>query len=95
MQRPSRYLIVALAGFGLLMSVQAQAVTTDLEREALFDLPQQPLEKALLGFSEQAHVQLLTSSANIPDQIAGGVSGRMRIRRALTNCCMEPACATR
>ena len=83
MQRPYRHWMAALAGFALLMSVQAQAITTDLEREALFDLPQQLLEKALLGFSEQAHVQLLTSSANIPDQIAGGVSGRMRIRRAL------------
>ncbi len=83
MQRPYRHWMAALTGFALLMSVQAQAITTDLEREALFDLPQQPLEKALLGFSEQAHVQLLTSSANIPDQIAGGVSGRMRIRRAL------------
>lgn len=83
MQSPSRFWVAALAGIALLVSFQASALATDLEREALFDLPRQPLEKALLGFSEQAHVQVLTSSANIPDQIAGGVSGRMRIRRAL------------
>ncbi len=83
MQNQFGYAAAAMACLMALLSTQASAFATDLEREAVFDLPQQPLEKALFGFSEQAHIQVLTSSAVIPDRIADGISGRMRIRRAL------------
>src|SRR5262245_42025595 len=54
-----------------------------LEKEVVFNLPPQQVEDALLGFSEQAHVQVLTASAAIPDRRAAEVSGRMRVRVAL------------
>ena len=83
MQNRSGYSVAAGVCLAALFSTSALAIATDLEREVVFDLPPQPLERALIGFSAQAHIQILTSSAVIPDRIAGGVSGRMRIRRAL------------
>ncbi|HVO47494.1 MAG TPA: TonB-dependent receptor [Steroidobacteraceae bacterium] len=61
----------------------ARAAASILDREVVFNLPPQQVENALLGFSEQAHVQILTASAVIPDRQSAEVSGRMRIRAAL------------
>jgi outer membrane receptor protein involved in Fe transport len=59
------------------------AASDPLEREVLFDLPSQQLENALLGFSDQAHVQVMTASIAIPEQMTREISGRLRIRVAL------------
>ena len=61
----------------------AIAFAGDLDREVVFNIPQQPLENALLGFSEQAKIQVMTASPNIADQISGRVVGRQRVRTAL------------
>jgi hypothetical protein len=74
-----RGLLLGLA----LVGQQAPAASNALDREVEFNLPRQQVEYALLGFSEQAHVQVLTASTAIPDQQTAPVSGRMRIRAAL------------
>src|SRR5689334_67044 len=59
------------------------AAASDLDREVVFNLPEQPLENALLGFSEQAKIQVMTASPNIADQVSSRVVGRQRVRSAL------------
>lgn len=48
-----------------------------------FSIPPQPLETALLAFSDQAGAQVATSSAGIAALATKGVSGRMTPRSAL------------
>src|SRR5882757_144114 len=76
-------LLSALVPCGLAAVQEAHAASNVLEKEVVFNLPPQQVEDALLGFSEQAHVQVLTASAAIPDRQAAEVSGRMRVRVAL------------
>jgi iron complex outermembrane receptor protein len=76
-------LLAALVPFCLGAVQEARAAASALEKEVVFNLPPQQVEDALLGFSEQAHVQVLTASAAIPDRRAAEVSGRMRVRVAL------------
>jgi iron complex outermembrane receptor protein len=78
-----RALLVLAITFAALSSQFAQASANILDREVVFNLPRQPVENALLGFSEQAHVQVLTASAAIPDRQTGEIAGRMRVRVAL------------
>ena len=66
-----------------LVSAPVFAATGPLDREMLFDLPEQRLENALLGFSEQAQLQVLTASTVIPDRVTGQIAGRLRARRVL------------
>ncbi len=61
----------------------AQPQSVDLDREITFSIPPQPLESALLRFSQQANLQLLTSSDELPSTASAGVSGRLAIRAAL------------
>src|SRR4051812_37704121 len=65
------------------LAQDALASSTVLDRQVEFNLPRQAVENALLGFSEQAHVQVLTASTAIPDQQAAAVRGRMPVRAAL------------
>src|SRR5450755_944356 len=82
--RPLRDLLVVLTACAVALAAeQAAAASNVLEREVVFNLPRQQVENALLGFSEQAQVQVLTASAIIPDRLTGEVAGRMRVRVAL------------
>ena len=76
-------LLSALVPCCLAAVQEVHAASNVLEKEVVFNLPPQQVEDALLGFSEQAHVQVLTASAAIPDRQAAEVSGRMRVRVAL------------
>ena len=67
----------------LVFTTTAWSASDPLEREAVFDLPSQQLENALLGFSDQAHVQVMTASIAIPEQTTREIAGRLRIRVAL------------
>lgn len=67
----------------LCVSPARAAAVGPLDREVMFDLPAQQLENALLGFSEQAQVQVLTASTVVPDRMTGEVAGRLRARVAL------------
>ncbi|MEP7246334.1 MAG: TonB-dependent receptor [Gammaproteobacteria bacterium] len=64
-------------------TANTNSASTVLEREVSFNLPRQPLENALLGFSEQAEVQVLTNSTTLPDQVTSEVAGKLRVRVAL------------
>jgi len=66
-----------------LVNAPVFAAAGPLDREMLFDLPEQRLENALLGFSEQAQVQVLTASTVIPDRVTGQIAGRLRARTVL------------
>src|SRR5215475_5468202 len=84
--RTVRFFLQLLGVFAtiLLPALQeASAAGGLLDKEVVFNLPAQQVEDALLGFSEQAHVQVLTASAAIPDRRSAEVSGRMRVRVAL------------
>lgn len=74
---------VALVTFGL-SALPAAAYAAGLDDKIVFDIPAQPLESALLRFSQQASVQLLTSSDELPSAQSKGVSGRLAVRVALT-----------
>ncbi|MEJ1964695.1 MAG: TonB-dependent receptor [Gammaproteobacteria bacterium] len=75
-----------LAGLACLAASVASAAGSSpapLERDADFNLPKQQLENALLGFSEQAQLQVLTASTVIPQKVTTEVEGRQRVRLAL------------
>ena len=76
-------LMVLAVGIVALTGRVAVAAVSVLDKEVVFNLPRQQVENALLGFSEQAHVQVLTASTSIPDRLAAEVTGRMRVRLAL------------
>jgi len=65
----------------------AQTIRPDpagrLEQERQFDIPAQPLATALLAFSRQADVQVVTSSIELGMLRTAGVHGITQARRAL------------
>lgn len=79
----SLLLLTAAVGAQSAVDSRLNPVARDLEREVVFNLPRQPLENALLGFSEQARIQVMTASTVIPEQLSGSVVGRQRVRTAL------------
>lgn len=70
-----------LAVFFVLQSSSAWAV--DLERVDAFDIPAQPLPAALLQFSRQAKVQVLTATKDLQDYRSEAVNGRLSLKDAL------------
>src|SRR5688572_20184725 len=52
-------------------------------REVTFDIPAQPLVSAILAFSAQTGLQVVTSGANVSTAKTAGVTGRLRIDNAL------------
>ena len=75
--------MVLAVGILTLTSQYAAGASNVLDKEVAFNLPRQQVENALLGFSEQAQMQILTASTAIPDRFTEEVTGRMRVRAAL------------
>lgn len=76
--------IITMLGCALAMPVSvAQARSQRLSDEAQFAIPAQPLATALVQFSKQAKIQLVTSSVDLGSQQTHGVTGRLAIGRAL------------
>jgi len=71
---------ILLVLFACLFSFTALAV--DLERRVDFDIPAQSLSAALIQFSHQAKIQVI-SSDNISQQTTQGIRGQRTIREAL------------
>lgn len=78
----------------LLMGGAAQAETTRisgaeqialerLESQASFRIPPQPIATALVEFSKQAKLQLVTASVELGPHQTSGVSGKLSLREAL------------
>lgn len=54
-----------------------------LERQASFEIPAQPLPSALIKFSQQANLQVVTSGRKIAGATSRGVTGRLSLAEAL------------
>lgn len=54
------------------------------DQEFKFDIPAQPLSSAILSFSAQTGVQIITDGADVSALKTNGVSGRLSIGQALT-----------
>ncbi len=79
----------------LLMGAAAQADPTRisgaehtalarLESQASFEIPPQPIATALVEFSKQAKLQLVTASVELGARQTNGVSGKLTLREALS-----------
>jgi outer membrane receptor protein involved in Fe transport len=65
-------------------SESASESTSDVDsREVHFQIPSQPLATALIAFSDQAHMQVISSGEEVAKSVAGEVRGRYRIVAAL------------
>jgi iron complex outermembrane recepter protein len=68
-----------------LLSIAApQAWAVDLDQRVEFNIPPGKLSGALIHFSKQAHVQVLTSGERAADVTTRGVSGTYTLRGALS-----------
>ncbi len=61
----------------------ALAAEVDLTRKIGFDIPAQPLSTALIEFSRQARLQVMSSGVDLARQRSPGINGRHSIRQAL------------
>lgn len=67
----------------LTLCLGAPALAANLDQEAVFEISAQPLETALLRFSEQSGVQVQMASIDVPEWQVSGLSGRMVASKAL------------
>lgn len=68
----------------LLMAFAGPALADgELTREIQFEVPSQPLSSALLQFSEQSSVQVVTLGSSLSGLTSPGVSGKYRVGEAL------------
>ena len=75
---------LALAIVTLLMASFSDALAGDLDRVASFDIPAQSLDKALLEFGLQAHVQIMFSPSSSTNRLrTRALKGRYTSRDAL------------
>ncbi|HEY4368820.1 MAG TPA: TonB-dependent receptor [Steroidobacteraceae bacterium] len=61
----------------------ASAQSRGLAREAQFDIPAQPLSLAIIEFSDQARIQVISAGTAVEKVKTPGVSGKLRIIDAL------------
>jgi len=64
-------------------------------REAQFQIPAQPLATALIAFSDQAHLQVISSGTEVAKGFAAEVRGRRRVLDAWRSCWKARICVTR
>lgn len=94
---PARYvmrlqLFAVLVGLFPIVATRADAaeqarrpnVGDVYSREARFQIPAQPLATALIAFSDQAHLQVISSGDAVAKGFAAEVRGRRRVLDALT-----------
>ena len=83
---------IVMASAGVLVSSQASAQVQAVEpapqqaqadRTATFDIPAQPLGRALTSFGQQAGLQIAVNPATISDKTSAAVSGAMTAEQAL------------
>lgn len=71
------------AVFGLLCTLAVAQPVLDLDRQVEFDIPAQPLSSALVAFSRQAGVQVLTATKDLEGIQGSAVKGRWTLRESL------------
>ncbi len=82
MKRTIRLRTWVLGALALFAGV-AQADAGRLDQEASFEIPAQPLSTALVQFSKQAALQVVTASVELGEQETAGVLGKKTLREAL------------
>lgn len=80
MQRASVSLLLA---FGLVAGSAGQASAATLDRTVSFDIDAQPLEKALLAFSQQANIQVVLNMEPVAQAAAPALKGNVPARTGL------------
>ncbi len=73
----------AMLAFCISLLSPALAQVDLLSREVQFDISAQPLSLAIMEFSDQARVQIISSGTQVMNLRTAGVSGRYRIEDAL------------
>ena len=81
--RSTKVLILGFLQFVVLGSLSSGAWALDLDQMVDFNIPKQKLDSALVQFSEQAKVQITSSSDQVKDLNTDGISGRYKISIAL------------
>ncbi len=66
-----------------LAAMSGHALAADLETRRPFTIPPQSLSAALLKFSEQADIQIMTASADLAERTSLGATGDKTVREAL------------
>ena len=66
------------------MAGTSAALAVDLDQQVPFDIPPGSLAKALIEFSKQAHIQVLSSGDRTKQATTDGLSGTFTIRAGLT-----------
>lgn len=74
---------LAIAVAMTLASLTSYASAADLDARRSFTIAPQSLSAALLEFSEQAAIQIMTASADLSDRASPGISGEKTAREAL------------
>lgn len=70
--------------FGFALGLIASAsLALDLERQVSFSIPAQSLDAALVEFSRQAQLQIVTAGASVREQRSAAVTGTLSIADAL------------
>lgn len=75
--------VLTMAAATAFIGVASVASAADLETRSPFTIPPQSLSAALLKFSEQADIQVMTASVDIADRASPGASGEKTAREAL------------
>ena len=72
-----------LPATALLCTVAGTAHSQDLAREVEFNIPPQSLSAAVIAFSDQSGIQIVTSGTDVSKLSTPGVSGRLSISDGL------------
>jgi iron complex outermembrane receptor protein len=73
-----------LLGTGIALLAPTAARAMDLDQRTVFHIAPQPLDSALLDFSEQADVQVMSAGSDLKDRRTPGVQGKYAVGKALT-----------
>jgi iron complex outermembrane recepter protein len=73
----------AVLVFAALTLIPLPGRAVQLDRETSFEIPAQPLPSALIRFSQQANLQIVTSGRKIVNASSPGVVGRVSVAEAL------------
>src|SRR5258708_21693217 len=81
--RSTKRLILCFIQFVALASLASGAWALDLDQTVDFNIPKQKLDSALVQFSEQAKIQITSSSDQVKDFSTDGIVGRHKVSMAL------------
>lgn len=81
-RRATQCLLLLAAACGMHVACAAEP-GLGLDARRTFSIPAQPMASALLAFSTQADIQVMTASRQLQDRMARAVSGEQMVREAL------------